>query len=198
MIEITDFNSREFLVKNCTFPENGTPITVSGQTLAPFTNIAEYAPQAPIDLSIVNDEYSFLFEEVSDSEGVSGQSTINPLSNFGDHMLVELPNGKFYDPSYGDHNPYIDDPDTEGLYLYVLDASTNTNVPYQTRNIDGYLRVIIMDIVEADYGDNGIDFNGNGTIEINPQMMEVWGLIPEPQTPTANLVFSYHSFYGIN
>ena len=47
-----------------------------------------------------NTGYNWLFAEVTDAEGISGQGNSNPASLFDFHWVVRL-NGKYYDPSYG-------------------------------------------------------------------------------------------------
>jgi|GEM_PF-931552 len=52
--------------------------------------------------------FTYLYSEISDSAGMPGQNNLNPPPMFGGHVLI-LINGVYYDPSYGNSYPSLND-----------------------------------------------------------------------------------------
>jgi len=94
---------------------------------------------------IVANTYQWLFADVNDQIGVSGQGpTPDPASYFGVHFIVDV-TGKYFDPSYGNSYGSFGGFESAAIAGYGLDFRTGN----RAYNVD-----------ESDFG---IDFNGNGT-----------------------------------
>ncbi|MCC7293934.1 MAG: hypothetical protein IT449_17885 [Phycisphaerales bacterium] len=130
-VNLTAATADGFLVKDWSFPGgNG----ISGHSTYPFLNL----PQS-FQTFINQSSYLWRFAEVTDSTGVPGQGTDNPLSCFSNHQLVKIA-GQYYDPSYGKVYASLADFDAQAISGYVLGASSwLVNEP-----------------------DVGLDLNGNG------------------------------------
>lgn len=68
---------------------------------------------------IANNEYHWIFTELSEQHGVPGQGTSNPASFFNDHYLVQVA-GKYYDPSYGTVYTSIDQFESNAIAGYGI------------------------------------------------------------------------------
>lgn len=84
-----------FLIKDWEF---GTPL--GSCTDLPYLNI--WAVPAMTDTA-----YSFMYSEVADAMGISGQTALNPASMFSTHIMAFI-GGIYYDPSYGNTYPSIE------------------------------------------------------------------------------------------
>lgn len=96
--------------------------------------------QLPLEASKQQNAFQWQGQpRVQDQAGVSGQNADNPVSIFGDHVLVTIGGGTtLYDPSYGKKYNSLDE--------------------FETAAIAGYLLEITLSERQA-----GVDLNQNGT-----------------------------------
>ena len=126
---IVDFEADSaFLVEDWHFNEAGTK---TGILTHPYLNI----PQDPFPGL---NSFAWKYTEITDSAGIEGQGTDNPLSMFRFHYVV-LYGGKYYDPSYGTTHTSLTD--------------------FEKNAIAGYCLVINATVDEAAYS---LDLNGDG------------------------------------
>lgn len=125
------------------------------------------------EASLSNNIYNFTFSDVTDAQGINGQNTENPLSDFGKHVVARV-GEKIYDSSYGG-NTYDYDPNTSNSFLYA----------YQLNNIDGHYFETTLDGINEQAID--IDLNGDGLKEPSI-MIDVW-LIRKSSSTNTELSF---------
>jgi hypothetical protein len=97
-----------------------------------------------------NNQYQWLYADVTDSSGVSGQGTSNPLSYFNQHFIVRV-DGQFYDPSYG------------GSVHASIDA-------WEAASIWGLGLQLAIPIPESEIG---TDLDGDGNLDDAPDVPAV-------------------------
>jgi len=101
-------------------------------------------------------EYSFLYSEVKDQPGKEGQGTSNPLADFDWHQISKFDN-LYYDPSYKNDDPIVDDGNFESNY--------------EDSSIYGYYIPMTWNITEEQIE---VDIDEDGEIENTLEMVRVW------------------------